>query len=224
MLNKSVPKILSLGFALSSLSLLALNTKSAQAATLTFDFMTGAFGNIGSTTSIPDNTDTESVTVNGFKDLPSSNSGNIHRRNQANNPGFGIVGSPQGNRLGTNNSNQEALAFDFGEEVTLDSVDFTAIQNAGSLFDLFIDGNLALDDELVDDTVSIGLMGTMFTFITSNNNSTFRIASLIAEFDDNGGPMPSTPEPYSGITLITLGGLFAFSRFRLKNNYLSSSK
>lgn len=69
-------------------------------------------------------------------------------------------------------------------------------------------------------------MGTVFTFTPSTNASRFRIASLIAEFEDNGngGPMPSTPEPYSGTTLITLGGLFAFSRFRLKNNYLSNYK
>jgi hypothetical protein len=211
MLNQSIPTIFSLGFALSSFGLLSLNANSAQAAQLTFDFTTGGSNNL-STIEVFDTTNTESVTVNGFKNFPSALSGNITR----NASGYGIAGNPRGGQVGTNNNNQEALEFDFGEEVTLDSVAFTSNNFNASSFDLLIDGNLALDDVSLTSTIDVDLIGTLFTFTPSTNSSRFRIASLIANFDED---LESVPEPNFGITLITLGGLLTLSRFRLKTHY-----
>lgn len=212
MLNQSIPTIFSLGFALSSFGLLSLHPNSAQAAQLTFDFTTGGSNNL-STIEVFDTTNTESVTVNGFKNFPSAISGNINRNASS---GYGIVGNPRGGQVGKNNSFQEALEFDFGEEVTLNSINFTSF-NAGNLFDLFIDGNLFLQNQSLANTFNLNQMGTLFVFTPSTNSSRFRIASLIANFDEE---MESVPEPNFGITLITLGGLLILSRVRLKTHYL----
>lgn len=222
MIKKSVPRILGLGFALSSFGLLSLNTDSVQAATLTFDFTTGG-GNLGPSVVVNDTTSTESVTVNGIKNLPLNTSGDIFARSSNPNPGYGINGSPRGNRIAKNNSNQEALEFDFGEVVTLESIDFTAFRGQDS-FDLLIDGVPFSSDESLGSTININQMGTVFTFTPFDNGSRFRISGLVAEFEDGVMPPPSTPEPYSSTTIILLGGLFALSRFRRKTNYLNNQQ
>ena len=185
-----------------------LSPLSVWAALITYNF-TGVQG-----TSVPSLTYTESdvtVSITALKDFGGANTAaNVHIN--ANN-GLGVTGSPDGNRIGTN----EALIFDWNpfSGALLSGLVF---EHAGGveIFDIYVDGVLSLNDiaigapgggNIIDlDFSSSSLQGSSFAFV-GQSGSGIRIKGLTIDVEV---PSPSTIAMFG----VALAGVFLARRRR----------
>lgn len=159
--------------------LLSIGSLSAEAVTFTYNTNTPVGSNIPTPqtyNSTPPGGAT--LTVNGFKDLPTNLSGDF---NINFGQGLGIEGPPNAGNAGQNNTFEEAVELVFPSTKTITNVTFGAL-GVNRDFEVSVDGaaptTFSIPGDNATETVAFNLTGSSFLFSPLDNNDLFRIRSV----------------------------------------------